>query len=373
LVSRPLVVGIDGRELQGRPTGTGRYLRNLLRRWRETGDQLVVYFNGAVPEDPVVGHEAIETRAVGDGRSRGLVWQERLLPRAAAADPLDVFFSPAYSCPLSLPRPRVTAVHDVSFFSHPEDFTVPDALRRRLLTGLSVRASTAILACSAFTTREIASLFPDAADRVLHVPLAAGDDLPPPPPRDEARRRLGLTGPSLLTVGAILNRRCLPELLRAVARLAVLHPRLVLDVVGENRTYPRLDLAALAASLGLTDRVRLSGHVDDAALVERYAAADAAVFLSEYEGFGLPAMEAAARGCPLVVSCAPSLGEIFREAALVVPPRDDRAVARAVHRLLTQPDLRAALVSKGQALAARHSWERTAALTRTALEKAASR
>lgn len=332
---------------------------------------MVVYFDGDVPDDRVLEHEAIATRAVGGGRSRGLVWQERLLPRATVGDPLDVFFSPAYSCPLSLPSPRVTAVHDVSFFSHPADFTVTDALRRRLLTRLSVRASAGILACSSFTAREIATRFPDVAERVVHVPLAADGDLPPPPPRSEARGRLGLSGPTILTVGAILNRRCLPELLRAVARLARLHPGLILDVVGENRTHPRLDLPALAASLGLSGRVRLSGYVDDASLVDRYTAADAAVFLSEYEGFGLPALEAASRGCPLVVSRSPSLGEIFGEAALVVPSRDDDAVARAVHRLLSEPDLRADLISRGRSLAARHSWDRTAALTRAVLKKAA--
>ena len=79
----PLVIGIDGRELQGRPTGTGRYLRNLLRRWREGGDALLVYFNGPAPEDPVLDHPAITCREVGDGRARGLAWQERRLPAAA--------------------------------------------------------------------------------------------------------------------------------------------------------------------------------------------------------------------------------------------------------------------------------------------------
>jgi glycosyltransferase involved in cell wall biosynthesis len=373
LGSNPLVVGIDGRELQGRPTGTGRYLRNLLRRWRETGDRLVVYFNGMAPDDPVLRHAGVATRPLGDGRSRGLVWQERVLPPAARADSVDVFFSPAYSCPLSLDAPRVTAVHDVSFFSHPADFTLVDALRRRLLTGLSVRASAGILACSSFTTRELSGRFPDAADRVVHVPLAADDDLPPPPPRGEARARLGLSGPTLLTVGAILNRRCLPDLLRAVARLVRRYPGLILDVVGENRTHPRLDLSGLVASQGLTGRVRLSGYVDDAFLVDRYAAADVAVFLSEYEGFGLPALEAASRGCPLVVGRAPSLGEVFREAALVVPSRDDHAVARAIDRLLSEPDLRRELALKGRSLAARHSWDRTAALSRAVLQKAAAR
>jgi glycosyltransferase involved in cell wall biosynthesis len=372
LDDRSLVIGIDGRELQGRPTGVGRYLRNLLRRWRDGGDRLVVYFEGAAPADPVLAHSAIATRAVAPA-ARGVLWQQRHLPAATRGDGLDVFFSPAYACPLWLPFPRVTTVHDISFFSHPQDFRLLDGLRRRLLTGLSLRASRLVLACSDFTRREVVARFPSLADSVVHVPEGPDDDLVPPPPRAAARRRLDLRGPYVLTVGSVLNRRCVPELLRAIARLARRHPDLVLEVVGENRTHPKLDLEAMAAALGLAGRVRFPGFVDEAALADRYAAADAAVFLSEYEGFGLPALEAAARGVPLVVSRAPSLGEIFRDAALLVTPHDEGAVASALHRVLSDDALAARLTAAGRNLATRHSWERTAALTRDALVRAAAR
>ena len=371
--ARPAVVGIDARELAGRPTGTGRYLRNLIRHWRESGDRLVCYFNGPPALDPLLDHPAIRKRPLGDGCARGLWWQERLVPPAARQDGLDVFFSPAYSCPLSLATPRVTAVHDLSFFAHPQDFAFADALRRRVLVGLSLRASRLVPVCSDFTRRELARLFPDLAGRAVHVPLGPDDDLPPPPPRDEARARLGVRGPYLITVGAVLNRRCAPELLRAVARLAIRRPGLVLDVVGENRTHPRIDLEAMVRTLGLQSHVRLSGFVDEPELADRYAAADAAVFLSEYEGFGLPALEAAARGVPLVAGRAPSQGEIFRGAALLVDPRDETAVAAALDRVLSDVGLRAALAAAGHALAARHSWAETASLTRALLLEAAGR
>ena len=373
MAARPLAVGIDGRELAGRPTGTGRYLRNLLRHWRETGDELFVYFNGPPALDPVVEHPRVHKRALGDGMARGLVWQELILPAAARADAIDVFFSPAYACPLRLDRPRVTAVHDLSFFAHPQDFTLVDALRRRALVAAALRASRRVAVCSEFTARELARLFPDLAERAAHIPLAADEDLPAPPSRAEARNALGLRGPLLLSVGALLNRRCLPELLRAVVRLRERHPGLVLEVVGENRTHPRLDLDALAAGLGLRAHVRFSGFVGDPELALRYAAADAFVSLSEYEGFGLPALEAAARGLPLVLGRAPSQGEIFREAALLVDPRDEAAVTQALDRALADGPTRQKLVAAGRALAARHSWAETARLTRVALMDAAGR
>jgi glycosyltransferase involved in cell wall biosynthesis len=368
----PLTIGIDGRELQGRPTGTGRYLRSLLRIWSSTSeDRLVAYFNGPPPQDAALRHPRIRARALGARPTRGLVWQEIVLPAAARQDGLDVFFAPAFTCSLRLGVPRVTAVHDLSFFSIPEDFAPLDAARRRALVGASLRASRAVLVCSDFTRREIAARYPELAPRLVHVPLGADDDLAPPPSREQARARLGQRGPLLLSVGTILNRRCLPVLLRAASHLARRRPDLVLDVVGENRTHPRADLRATVRSLGLEREVRLSGFVGERALAERYAAADVAVCLSEYEGFGLPALEAMARGVPVVLSSRPALGEIFGEAAVLVDPRDAAAVAGAIDAVLGRPELRADLVARGRELASRFRWSETAARTREALHAAA--
>jgi glycosyltransferase involved in cell wall biosynthesis len=365
-------VGVDGRELQGRPTGTGRYVRSLLRHWAATADRFIVYFNGRAV--PLPDAPNVETRAVGDGSVRGLVWQERRLPAAAREDGLDVFFSPAYSCPLSLDLPRVTAVHDLSFFSLPEDFAFLDGLRRRVLVRRSLDASRFVLACSDFTRREITARFPQTASRVVHVPLGADDDLVAAPPRPESRARLGVAEEALIiTVGAILNRRRLPELVRAIARLRRRVPSVVLDVVGENRTNPRLDFQALVRAHGVESSVRFSGFVDEPGLADRYAAADAAVFLSDYEGFGLPAVEAAVRGIPVVASARPSLGEVLGDAALLVDPRDESAIADGLVRVLTDEPLGAALRERGRALAIRYSWAETAARTRDVLHHAASR
>jgi len=319
----------------------------------------------------VLASSAIRVRALGESPVRGVVWQERRLPPAVQADRPDVFFSPAYSCPRRIALPRVTAVHDFSFFSMPQDFTWLDGLRRRLSTKATLALSAGVLACSDFTRREILARFPETEGRVHHVPLGPDDDVPPGPPRDEARSQLGVNGPMLLTVGAILNRRRLPELLRALQALRSESPGVVLEVVGENRTHPRLDFAALVRSLGLGESVRLSGFVSDTELALRYAAADAACCLSDYEGFGLPALEALSRGLPLVTSRRPCLGEIFGEAAVLVEPADVPGIASALGRVLRDEALRSDLVSRGRALAARFSWQRTAALTWDVLEAAA--
>lgn len=363
-------IGIDGRELQGRPTGAGRYLRNLLRLWSaEPGDSFVVYFNGAPPQHAVLA--GLEIRALGDGSGRGLLWQQRVLPRAARADRLDVFFSPAYVCPLALRVPRVTAIHDLSFFARPQEFAALDGFRRRLLVSASVRASAEILACSNFTRNEIAACFPEAAGRVSFVPLGPDDDLAPSPPRREARARVGAIGPLVLSVGSLFERRCVPELLRGFARVRQRFPAARLEIVGENRSHPFRDYREDAELLGLRSSVRFSGFADEAELADLYAAADVAVSLSEYEGFGLPALEALSRGVPLVIADRPSLSELFSEAALLVDPRAPASIGDGIARVLGEASLRHDLIGRGQALAQRFSWQRAADLTRAALERAA--
>jgi glycosyltransferase involved in cell wall biosynthesis len=363
-------IGIDGRELQGRATGAGRYLRNLLRAW-DRQDQLFLYFRGTAPPDPLLARWGITLRPIGSRRHRGLVWQEGALPEAAREDKLDVFFSPAYFCPLRLDRPRVTAIHDMSFYSVPHDFTPWDGLRRRLLVRASAKASKRILTISDFSRREIETHIPGVAARIRTTLLAADTDLPPAPPREDARRALELDGPSLLSVGTILNRRRLPALLSAVRQLARTWPTLRLDVVGDNRTHPPLDLPALVRDLGLGRNVRFSGFVTDADLATRYAAADVVVYLSEYEGFGLPVLEALSRGLPVVTTTRPATGEIFEGAALLAEPDDAGDIARLLRFLLADPAARAAWGQAGKTAAGAFSWEKTAAQTRQALIEAA--
>jgi glycosyltransferase involved in cell wall biosynthesis len=171
-------------------------------------------------------------------------------------------------------------------------------------------------------------------------------------------------------VGSLFNRRRLPTLLRAVARLHPRWPALRLEVVGDNRTEPRRDFGTLARDLGVADCVRLAGFAPESALADLYAAADVGVFLSEYEGFGLPALEAMARGLPVVVGDRPAQSEVFAGAALLVDPLDDAALAARLDRLLASPGERARLARAGRDLAGRHSWKGCAARTLAVLREA---
>ena len=302
---------------------------------------------------------------------RGLAWQELRLAPAAERAGLDVFFAPAYWCPLRLKVPRVTTVHDLSFRSVPHDFAPVEALRWRLLVGLSVRVSRRILVVSAFSERELLTWHPEAAGRVVHIPHGADDATGSLPGRAEARRAIDVHGPLIVSVGAIFNRRRLPELLAAVSFLRRSRPGLTLAVIGENRTHPPIAFDAMLRQLGLENNVRLMGFVSEEQLATYYAAADVVAYLSDYEGFGLPVLEAMTRGVPVVTGDRPSVSELFGEAASLIDPQSPAAIARALEGVLSDAALRERRIANGRALARRFSWSRAAEATRSALARAA--
>ncbi len=366
-----LRIGIDARELQGRPTGTGRYVRNLLTHWPGgVDDRLLLFVKGEAPaleiDDP-----RVEIRALPGESMRGLAWQELRLAPAAGRERLDVFFAPAYWCPLRIELPRVTTVHDLSFRSAPHDFAPIEALRRRLLVAWSVRVSRQILVVSAFSERELLSWHPEARGRIVQIPHGADEVPVPAPSRAAAKRAIGVAGPLVVSVGAIFNRRRLPELLAAISCVRRSRPETTLAVIGENRTQPPIDFQAMLRRLGLENNVRMMGFVSEEQLTTYYAAADVVAYLSDYEGFGLPVLEAMTRGVPVVAGDRPSVSELFGEAAFLVDPASPVAIASALQRVLEDEALRERSIAAGRAVAGRFSWGRAAEATRTALARAA--
>jgi glycosyltransferase involved in cell wall biosynthesis len=164
----------------------------------------------------------------------------------------------------------------------------------------------------------------------------------------------------VLFVGSILNRRHVPDLIEAFAVVNRSHPDARLVVAGENRTFPRQDLASTVRRLGLERSVSIEDYVTEARLQDLYRSASVFAFLSEYEGFGLTPLEALAAGIPSVLADTPHNHEIFEGAAVYVNPRDTPGIAAALSRLLTDAAARRACLASVPGLIPRYSWDRAA-------------
>ena len=394
-------IGIDARELSGKPTGVGRYLADLCTEWSHltTDHRFILYSPARLAEGDERSHlsglpsllkaEMFDHRSVEGGS--GTWWEQLRLPRVANRDRLDVFFAPAYSAPLAIRAPLVLTIHDMSFATHPEWFHWREGLRRRWLARRSARRADLVVTVSEFARREIIQYLDLPANRVRVV--RSGVRLPPHvtagPGSNRAAANAGelvsdeRTGsksvplgshrePLVLFVGSIFNRRHVPDLIEAFARATRAEPHARLAIIGENRSSPRQDLSEVAATAGVADRVSVLSYVTDDTLWALYRRARVFVFLSEYEGFGMTPLEAMAAGIPTVVTDTPVARELYGDAAAFVPPGDLEGTASAIVTLLRDEQARASAQQRAAGLLQQYSWERAARETLDALASAAA-
>lgn len=296
--------------------------------------------------------------------------EQQHVPRMAAGLGADLVHSLASTAPLWGRVPRVTTIHDLNYLHVPEAHFGARALGMRVLIPASARRSRRVIVDADATREDLVRHLRVDPGKVDVVPLAA--DVDPAVPATDARAlrdRLALgERVVVMSPGAKRPHKNLGAVLRAVARLdAAARP--VVVVTGYRTPY-EADLRAQAASLGVAGDVVFPEWLDAADLEGLYALATAMVLPSRYEGFGLPVLEAMARGVPVVTSDRSSLPEVAGDAALLVDPDDDAAIADALRRVLADDELRARLSAAGLARAATFSWERTAELTAASYARA---
>ena len=355
-------IGIDARELCGRPTGVGRHLSGLLSAWSTDASALRHTFVLYAHEHVSTPLRGAELRVIPG--SPGTAWEQLALPKATKQDRLDVFFAPGYTAPLLSKTPTVVLVHDISFTAHPEWFRWKEGLRRRWLTRWSSDRANLVLTVSESARREIISHFglPENRVRCIYPGVISLRDKAWV---DAARE------PVVLFVGSVFNRRHIPDLIRAFKPIAKGHAAARLEIVGDNRTYPHEDLPAIAAAEGIAARVSIRPYVFDAELAELYARARTFALLSEYEGFGHPPLEALGSGVPPVLLDTDVAREVCGSAALYVDKGDITGTTAALNGLLFDEDVRRRVLEAGPMVLARYSWTRAGAETLAALEAAA--
>lgn len=377
-------IAVDARELCGRPTGVGRYLTELLAEWATRPDAMRHAWTLYAHVRPEIGGPwADAVRVLGAGG--GTAWEQWTLPRAVSRERPDVLFAPGYTAPLTAGAPTVLTVHDVSFFARPEWFSFREGTRRRVLTAWSARRARVVITDSQFSKSEIVKHIglPHSSVRVIPLGIRRVEPSSEPsrepssepsrepsrePPAEPPRER----DPIVLYVGSVFARRRVDQLIASFDRVVERVPAARLEIVGENRTVPHLDLDALRRTTRHADRISIRSYVDDATLQGLYARASVFAFLSEYEGFGLTPLEALAAGVPPVVLDTPIARETCGPAALYVPASNTSdPLVDALCDCLTNAAPRDAVLQHAPAVLARYDWPAAAAATLQAIEEGA--
>jgi len=374
-------IGVDATVLEaGHRTGVARYLQNLVAHWgREPqGHEFVAYHSRLTPSDAALQQAPFRLRRVlpipfvqSYTHPQRLLWEQVALPLAAERDGLDVLFSPGYTAPLHSPCPGVVTIHDISFSVRPEWYSSSARWMMAPVSRAAARRRQAVLTDSNFSRDEIARVYGVSASRVRVIPIAGDPAFVPGDAAVAAARAAALTGGDdrfLLFVGTMYRRRRVAHLIRAFDAVAAKIPGVRLVLVGSD---PDGELARGLAAISARERVVRLAHVSEPELVALYQACAGCVYLSEYEGFGLPVVEAMACGAPVVTSQNASLPEVAGDAALYVALDDEAALVEALVRLLTETDLEHTLRERGPRRASLFRWEECAAQTLAVLEAAA--
>jgi glycosyltransferase involved in cell wall biosynthesis len=305
-------------------------------------------------------------------REQWVLGEQAFLPRLAARAGVDLVHSLASTAPAWGRFRRVLTVHDLIYARFPDAHPGLRDRGMRVLVPLAARRSTRVIAISHSTRRDLVELLGLPQGRIDVVPQGLGAVRRAPAlSAQETRARFGLGERRvLLTLSAKRPHKNLLALIGALARIpAERRPLLVLP---GYPTWHEAELRAHAAALGITADVRFEGWLEEGEVEGLWGLADAFVYPSLYEGFGLPVLEAMARGVPVACADSSSLPEVAGDAALLFDPRSEDAIAQAIERLLGDPSLAASLRERGFARVREFRWEHTARLTLDSYARALS-
>ncbi len=361
--------------------GSTRYTFNLLRELRALGapERFIAYFNEAHAPAELAPTPGFKTRATKWPTQRAtarIAWEQLVLPRQLHHDHVTVLHGAVNALPLLWRGRSVVTILDLTFLRLPEAFNRGNRTYLRWMASYSAHRADRVIAISEATRQDVIGLLRVDPRRVQRVycgvdarfrPLGASAEV------EELRRRWGLQTGFILYLGTIEPRKNLARLIDAYAEL---RHRGATDrplVLAGGRGWGEAAIIERAGQVGLADEVRFVGFVPEAEIPLWYNAADLFVYLSEYEGFGLPPLEALACGTPVVASNRPSLPEVVGEAGVLVDPTDTGAIADAMQRVLDDTALRSRLADAGPRQASHFTWRETAEQTLAVYRDVSSR
>jgi glycosyltransferase involved in cell wall biosynthesis len=294
-----------------------------------------------------------------------IIWEQCVLPTALRRSRSELLHAMAFAGPIMISIPWVVTIYDLSFLRYPQSFNVTNRLYLSWAVRHSIRHADRVIAISESTKRDLVQFLgaPPSQVDVVYGGIDTEFASSRPAQVELLRARYRLPEKFILHVGTIEPRKNIVRLLRDYAlakRTAHLPHRLVL-VGGRGWKYEEVD--AVIEKEGIGGDVLFTGFAAQEDMPAWYQAADLFVYPSLFEGFGLPPLEAMASGTPVVTSNAASLPEVVGDAAIVVPPEDETALADAIVRGVCDFQLRDAMRARGRTQAAKFSWADSARQT----------
>jgi glycosyltransferase involved in cell wall biosynthesis len=346
---------VNGKFLAQRITGTQRYARELLKHFDQllsSGENSSIAIEILVPGSAQKLPEYTNLRVRAVGKTSGTFWEQVELPMHCDGH---ILFTPSGGAPAVYSR-NVVTIHDAAVFAAPAGYSLAYRLWYRTLCRRMGRKAQHIFTVSNFSKSEIIKWY-GADSKKISVTYLGSDHFSDLEPDASALHRFGIDGRYVLAVSSHNPNKNFARIVEAVSGFGFTDIQLVIAGGTDSKVYRN--------NMRLPNEVRVLGYVSDRELKALYENAACFVFASLYEGFGLPPLEALSSGCPVVVSRAASMPEIFDGAAFFCDPYRSADIARAIdHAVKSRRDSPNEL----KIFASKFSWEKCARETIEVLE-----
>jgi glycosyltransferase involved in cell wall biosynthesis len=375
-VLQPTRVGINAHLLSTaesyRAAGTSRYLRGLLPQLAQLphAEEVWAYLCGAHRPPELHSNDRFVvagSRWPTDRPAVRVFWEQGAWPILLRKDRQALAHGPAQVLPLAWTGPSVVTIHDLAFMVDSTTFRRRSPTYLRVMVSLAARRASRIITVSEWTRQDVIRLLGVNPDKVVAIHNAAETEYQPITDRNaiEAfKSRHGLPSAFILYLGTIEPRKNLIRLVDAYVELRRRGNTNVPLILAGGMGPLHEGIRAHAMATGLEpDHIRFTGFVPEEEKPLWYNAAQLFVYPSQYEGFGIPPLEALSCGTPVVTSNGSSLPEVVGEAAMLVDPMDSSAIADGMQRVLEDEALRESLIAAGLVRARQFTWRAAAEQT----------
>ncbi|PKN53647.1 MAG: glycosyltransferase family 1 protein [Deltaproteobacteria bacterium HGW-Deltaproteobacteria-13] len=371
-------IAVNARMLtQRNPGGIARYAHETLKRITDRHREHEFLF---IVDRPFPGRDAYpgNVAVVRTFPSFHLLlwypWFELSVPRILKKFEADLFLSPDGYCCLSTAVPTAVVIHDLNFHHNPEDMPVLISRYYNHFFPRFAKKAKTIATVSEYSKRDIVNLYGVPPEKIIVTYCGAGETFCPLPEEEIRKVREEITGgaPYFLSVGAIHPRKNLVRLIEAFEKFKIeTADRTKLVLVGPL-LFKTGEVFKAWRRISHKEDVIFPGVVSEAQLRRIYSGAHAFMFVSCFEGFGMPALESMGCEVPVVAAAGTSLPEVCGDAALLVDPFSVDAITGAMKSICFDETLRKNLVEKGKARIKFFDWDKTAGLLWEAIERSVS-
>jgi len=362
-----LKIAINARFLQtGNLEGIGWYTYELCKRWVQNHpeDQFVFIYDRPQIEWLITG-ENVKSVVIGP-KARHFFsfwyWFDVQIPKILQQERVDVFFSPDNFLSLRTDIPTVLTTHDIAHFHYPRQVAWMHRPYYRLFIPRFLKKATHIVCVAEHGKTDLIAHYQVPADKITVVPNGTRAIFQPLSDTEKMRVKAEFCSgvDYFFFLGAIHPRKNLLGLLRAYELFREKSGAMVKLLIAGKLAWQVDEITAAHAASAYRDDILFLGYLSEETAAELMASALALTYLSFFEGFGLPVLEALCTDTPVITSNTSSLPEVAGDAALLVDPQQVEDIAAAMLRIWNEPDLREDLIKKGQLQRQQFSWDKAA-------------